>query len=127
MELQELYKSYKVKKLAFEAAKKEEEKAKKALKEAMGAAGVKDYTDPEGYRFECFSSDRKSIDEERLLAELHERKLEDCISFKEIVDEDAVLQAVEAQRLPQEVLTQCLNITPVVTLKLTAPKKGSKK
>lgn len=126
MELKELYQAYKVKKLAFDAAKKEEENAKKALKDAMGAAQVKDYTDEEGYRFECFSSDRKSIDEEKLLAELHERKLDDCISFKEVVDEDAVLQAVEANRLPQAVLTECLNVTPVVTLKLTAPKKSKK-
>ena len=42
-------------------------------------------------------------------------------------DEDAVMQAVEAQRLPQAVLAECLNVTPVVTLKLTAPKKGKGK
>ena len=127
MELQELYQAYKVKKLAFDAAKKEEETAKKALKEAMGAAKVKDYTDEEGYRFECFSSDRKSIDEEKLLTELKARDLKDCISYKEVVDEDAVLQAVEANRLPQAVLSECLNVTPVVTLKLTPPKKAKGK
>ena len=81
MDLKELYQAYKVKKLAFEAAKKEEEKYKKLLKDAMAEAGEKDYTDEDGYRFECYSSDRKSIDEERLLAELHERELNDCISF----------------------------------------------
>lgn len=127
MDLKELYQAYKVKKLAFEAAKKEEEKYKKLLKDAMAEAGEKDYTDEDGYRFECYSSDRKSIDEERLLAELHERELTDCISFKEVVDEDATMVAVEAGRLPQEVLTACLKITPVTTLKLTAPKKGSKR
>lgn len=127
MDLKELYQAYKVKKLAFEAAKKEEEKYKKLLKEEMGKAGERDYTDADGYRFECYSADRKSIDEERLLSELHDRNLDDCISFKEVVDEDATLQAVEAGRLPQEVLNECLKVTPVVTLKLTAPKKGSKR
>lgn len=128
MDLKELYQAYKVKKLAFEAAKKEEEKYKKLLKDAMEAAGEKAFTDDEGYLFERIPSERKSIDEEKLLAELHERKLEDCISFKEVVDEDATMEAVEAGRLPQEVLTDCLKITPIVTLKLTAPKKaGGKK
>ena len=92
MDLKELYQAYKVKKLAFEAAKKEEEKYKKLLKDAMAEAGEKDYTDEDGYRFECYSSDRKSIDEERLLAELHERELNDCISFKEVVDVGQVIK-----------------------------------
>lgn len=126
MDLKELYQAYKAKKLAFDAAKKEEEKYKKLLKDAMAEAGEKDYTDADGYRFECYSADRKSIDEEKLLTELHERKLEDCIGFKEVVDEDATMAAVEDGRLPQEVLSDCLKITPVVTLKLTAPKKSKK-
>jgi hypothetical protein len=127
MDLKELYSAYKAKKLAFEAAKKEEEKYKKLLKDAMEDAGEKAFTDDEGYLFERIPSERKSIDEERLLSELHERGLEDCISFKEVVDEDTTMQAVEAGRLPQEVLTDCLKVTPIVTLKLTAPKKGGKK
>lgn len=127
MDLKELYQAYKVKKLAFEAAKKDEEKYKKLLKDAMEAAGEKAFTDDEGYLFERIPLERKSIDEEKLLSELHERKLEDCISFKEVVDEDATMEAVEAGRLPQEVLTDCLKITPIVTLKLTPPKRGSKK
>lgn len=93
----------------------------------MEEAGEKAFTDDEGYLFERIPSERKSIDEEKLLAELHERKLEDCISFKEVVDEDATMEAVEAGRLPQEVLSDCLKTTPIVTLKLTAPKRGSKK
>lgn len=127
MDLKELYSAYKARKLAFEQAKKEEEKYKKLLKDAMEGAGEKAFTDDEGYLFERIPSERKSIDEERLLKELHERGLEDCISFKEAVDEDATMQAIEAGRLPQEVLTSCLNVTPIVTLKLTAPKKGDKK
>lgn len=127
MDLKELYEVYKSKKLAFEQAKKEEEKYKKLLKDAMAEAGEKDYTDEAGYLFERITQQRKSIDEERLLGELHSRKLEDCISFKEVVDEDATMGAVEDGRLPQEVLTACLKITPVTTLKLTAPKKGSKR
>ena len=43
------------------------------------------------------------------------------------MDEDATMEAVEAGRLPQEVLSDCLKTTPIVTLKLTAPKRGSKK
>ena len=127
MDLKELYQAYKSKKLAFEQAKKEEEKYKKLLKDAMAEAGEKDHTDEAGYLFERITQQRKSIDEERLLGELHSRKLNDCISFKEVVDEDATMGAVEAGRLPQEVLTACLKITPVTTLKLTAPKKGSKR
>ena len=127
MELRELQEAYKAKKLAFEQAKAEEEKYKKLLKDAMQEAGEKDYTDKDGYRFECFSSDRKSMDEEKLLVELRERGLSDCISTKEIVNEEATVEAVEAGRLPQEVLSECLKVTPIITLKLTAPKKGKGK
>lgn len=91
MDLKELYEVYKSKKLAFEQAKKEEEKYKKLLKDAMAEAGEKDHTDEAGYLFERITQQRKSIDEERLLGELHSRKLEDCISFKEVVDEDATM------------------------------------
>lgn len=49
MDLKELYQAYKVKKLAFEAAKKDEEKFKKLLKDAMEEAGEKAFTDDEGY------------------------------------------------------------------------------
>lgn len=125
-ELKELYQTYKEKKLAFEAAKKDEEKYKKLLKDAMEAAQEKTFTDSDGYVFERIASERKSIDEERLLAELHARGLEDCIGVKEIVNESATLDAVEDGRLPQEVVNDCLRVTPIVTLKLTAP-KGKKR
>lgn len=127
MDLKELYEVYKSKKLAFEQAKKEEEKYKKLLKDAMAEAGEKDHTDEAGYLFERITQQRKSIDEERLLGELYSRKLEDCISFKEVVDEDATMAAVEAGRLPQAVVSECLKVQEVVVLKLTAPKKGVKK
>ena len=127
MKLEELYEAYKAKKLAFEQAKKEEDKYKKLLKDAMAEAGVKDYTDAQGYLFERIVQERKSMDEERLLQELHDRKLNNCIRFKEVVDEDATLLAVEAGELPQAVLSECLDVKEVVMLKLTAPKKGAKK
>ncbi len=104
MKLAEIYEAYKAKKLAFEQANKEEEKYKKLLKDAMEEAGEKDYTDEAGYRFERIVQERKSIDEPKLLAELHERNLTGCIKTVEAVDEDATLQAVEAGELPQEVL-----------------------
>lgn len=127
MELVELYEAYKAKKLAFEQAKKEEEKYKKLLKDAMEKAGQKDYTDPQGYLFERIVQERKSIDEPKLLDELHSRGLADCIKTVEAVDEEATLQAVEAGSLPQEVLAECLEVKEVIVLKLTAPKKGAKK
>lgn len=127
MKLAELYEAYKAKKLAFDAAKKEEEKYKTLLKDAMKEAGEKDYTDDAGYRFERIEQERKKIDEPKLLDELHERGLAECIKTVEAVDEDATLQAVEAGRLPQEVLADCLSVQPIVTLKLTAPKKSAKK
>ena len=126
MELAELREAYKARKLAFEQAKKEEEKYKKLLKDAMAKAGETDYTDEAGYRFERIVQERKSIDEEKLLAELHERDLTSCIATKEVVDEDATLKAVEAGELPQEVLANALKVTEVVMLKLTAPKKAKK-
>lgn len=126
MELAEIYEAYKAKKLAFEQAKKEEEKYKGLLKEAMAEAGVKDYTDEAGYRFERIVQERKSIDEPKLLEELHSRNLTSCIKTVEAVDEDATLQAVEAGKLPQEVLTECLEVKEVVVMKLTAPKKAKK-
>ena len=43
------------------------------------------------------------------------------------MDEDATMAAVEAGRLPQAVVAECLKVQEVVVLKLTAPKKGAKK
>lgn len=126
MTLTEIYEAYKVKKLAFEQAKKEEEVYKNLLKKEMAEAGEKDYTDADGYRFERIVQERKSIDEPKLLEELHSRGLTACIKTVEAVDEDATVKAVEAGELPQEVLTECLDIKEVVVLKMTAP-KGSKK
>ena len=126
MTLAEIYEAYKAKKLAFEQAKKEEEKYKKLLKDAMEEAGEKDYTDEAGYRFERIVQERKNIDEPKLLEALHERNLTGCIKTVEAVDEDATLQAVEAGDLPQEVLAECLEIKEVVMLKMTAPSKSKK-
>ena len=84
MNLAELKEAYKAKKLAFDTAKKEEEKYKALLKDAMLEAGESDYTDEAGYRFERIVQERKSMDEEKLLAELHERNLTSCSSTMEI-------------------------------------------
>lgn len=74
MNLAELKEAYKARKLALDSAKKEEEKYKALLKDAMLEAGESDYTDEAGYRFERIVQERKSMDEEKLLAELHKRK-----------------------------------------------------
>lgn len=124
MNLAELKEAYKAKKLVFEQAKKEEEKYKALLKDAMEEAGEKDYTDDAGYRFERIVQERKSIDEPKLLEELHSRGLAECIKMVEAVDEEATLKAVEEGSLPQEVLSECLKVTEVVMLKLTAPKRA---
>ena len=126
MNLAELREAYKARKLAFEQAKKEEEKYKALLKDAMAEAGEKDFTDEAGYRFERIVQERKSIEEPKLLEELHIRGLTDCIKTVEAVDEEATLKAVEAGTLPQEVLAECLKVTEVVMLKMTAPKKAKK-
>ena len=126
MNLAEIYEAYKAKKLALEQAKKEEEKYKQLLKDEMAKAGVKDHTDEAGYRFERIVQERKSIDEPKLLEELHNRNLTSCIKTVEAVDEDATMQAVEAGELPPEVLTECLKVQEVVVMKLTAPKKAKK-
>lgn len=126
MNLAEIYEAYKARKLAFEQAKKDEEKYKKLLKDAMKDAGVKDYTDEAGYRFERIVQERKKIDEPKLLEELHSRELTQCIKTVEAVDEEATLQAVDTGALPKEVLADCLEVQEVVTLKLTAPKKSKK-
>lgn len=126
MNLAELREAYKARKLAFEQAKKEEEKYKALLKDAMAEAGEKDFTDEAGYRFERIVQERKSMDEPKLLEALHERNLTGCIKTVEAVDEDATLQAVEAGDLPAEVLAECLKVNEVVMLKMTAPKKSKK-
>lgn len=95
MELVELYEAYKARKLAFEQAKKEEEKYKKLLKDAMSEAGQKEYKDPQGYLFERIVQERKSMDEPKLLEALHSRGLTDCIKTVEAVNEEATLKAVE--------------------------------
>ena len=126
MNLAELREAYKARKLAFEQAKKEEEKYKALLKDAMAEAGEKDFTDEAGYRFERIVQERKSIEEPKLLEELHTRGLTDCIKTVEAVDEEATLKAVEAGTLPQEVLAECLKVTEVVMLKMTAHMKSKK-
>lgn len=122
MVLMEIYEAYKAKKLAFDLAKKEEETYKDLLKKAMADAGEKDFTDEAGYRFERIVQARKSIDEEKLLNELHTRGLTACIKQVEAVDEEATLKAVEEGKLPQDVLAECLKVTEVVMLKMTSPK-----
>ena len=126
MKITEIYEAYKVRKLALEQAKKEEESYKALLKDAMKDAGVKEYTDEAGFKFECFQSDRKSIDEPKLLDVLHNKGLVDCIKTVEAVNEELTLKAVEEGRLEQELLAECLKITPITTLKLTAPKNSKK-
>lgn len=126
MKLAELREAYKASKLSLDQAKKEEEKYKKLLKDAMAEAGEKDFTDDAGYRFERIVQERKSMDTDKLLSELHERNLTDCIKTVEAVDEDATLKAVESGELPQEVLADALEVTEVAMLKLTAPKKSKK-
>ena len=126
MNLAELREAYKARKLAFEQAKKEEEKYKALLKDAMAEAGEKDFTDEAGYRFERIVQERKSIEEPKLLEELHTRGLTDCIKTVEAVDEEATIKAVEAGTLPQDVLAECLKVQEVVMLKMTAPKKSKK-
>ena len=126
MTLSDIYEAYKARKLVFEQAKKEEEKYKALLKDAMAEAGIKDHTDEDGYRFERIVQSRNKIDETKLLEELHNRNLTHCIKTVEAVDEEATLKAVEAGELPQEVLAECLTVTEVVVMKLTAPKKAKK-
>lgn len=84
MNLAELKEAYKARKLALDSAKKEEEKYKALLKDAMLEAGESDYTDEAGYRFERIVQERKSMDEEKLLAELHERTI--TLTYDEIRD-----------------------------------------
>ena len=68
MNLAELKEAYKARKLALDSAKKEEEKYKALLKDAMLEAGESDYTDEAGYRFERIVQERKSMDEEKSVA-----------------------------------------------------------
>lgn len=63
MELTTLYKQYRAAKMAADQAAKEEDKLKKALKKAMEEAGVKNYTDEDGFLFERIVQNRKSMDE----------------------------------------------------------------
>lgn len=123
MELQELYAEYRKRKLAFEEAKKEEEKYKALLKDAMEKAEVKAEFDADGFKYERIEQKRQKIDEVKLLTELHNRGLTHCIKTVEAVDEEATLKAVESGELPQDVLSTFLDITTVTVLKMTPPKK----
>lgn len=127
MELREIYKKYKAAKLAVEQAAKEEEKYKKLLKYEMGKAGEKEYTDEDGYRFERVIQNRKSMDEAGVLESLKEKGLSQCIKTVEAVDEDKVLEAIEAGDYPAEELQKYLKIKEIVMLKMTAPAKKKTK
>ena len=123
MELREIYKKYKFANLAADQAAKEEEKYKKLLKDEMKKAGEKEYTDEDGYRFERVVQNRKSMDEAGVLESLKEKGLSQCIKTVEAVDEDKVLEAIEAGDYPAEELQKYLKIKEVVMLKMTAPAK----
>lgn len=84
MNLAELKEAYKARKLALDSAKKEEEKYKALLKDAMLEAGESDYTDEAGYRFERIVQERKSMDEEKLLAELHKVMFKECKALEPV-------------------------------------------
>jgi hypothetical protein len=127
MELKELYQQYKARKLAADQAAKEEEKYKKLLKEEMAKAGVKNYTDEDGYLYERITQERKSMDEKMVLESLKERGLTGCIKTVEAVDEAAVLTAIEEGEYPAEELQKALTVKEVVMLKMTAPGKTKKK
>ena len=127
MELREIYKKYKAAKLAVDQAAKEEEKYKKLLKDEMGKAGEKEYTDEDGYRFERVIQNRKSMDEAGVLESLKEKGLSQCIKTVEAVDEDKVLEAIEAGDYQAEELQKYLKIKEIVMLKMTAPAKKKTK
>lgn len=127
MELREIYKKYKAAKLAADQAVKEEEKYKKLLKDEMKKAGEKEYTDEDGYRFERVVQNRKSMDEAGVLESLKEKGLSKCIKTVEAVDEDKVLEAIEAGDYPAEELQKYLTIKEIVMLKMTAPAKKKAK
>lgn len=127
MELREIYKKYKAAKLAADQAAKEEEKYKKLLKDEMKKAGEKEYTDEDGYRFERVVQNRKSMDEAGVLESLKEKGLSQCIKTVEAVDEDKVLEAIEAGDYPSEELQKYLTIKEIVMLKMTAPAKKKAK
>ncbi len=127
MELREIYKKYKAAKLAVDQAAKEEEKYKKLLKDEMGKAGEKEYTDEDGYRFERVIQNRKSMDEAGVLESLKAKGLSQCIKTVEAVDEDKVLEAIEAGDYPAEELQKYLKIKEIVMLKMTAPAKKKTK
>lgn len=127
MELREIYKKYKASKLAADQAAKEEEKYKKLLKDEMKKAGEKEYTDEDGYIFERVVQNRKSMDEAGVLESLKEKGLSQCIKTVEAVDEDKVLEAIEAGDYPAEELQKYLTIKEIVMLKMTAPAKKKAK
>ena len=112
MNLAELKEAYKARKLALDSAKKEEEKYKALLKDAMLEAGESDYTDEAGYRFERIVQERKSMDEEKLLAELHERNLTSCILHQG----EKVLTRNQADQYERRMSTrgvQLKDVTPI--------------
>lgn len=122
-ELKELYQYYKAAKLKADQAAKEEDKYKKLLKDAMKKAGEKDYTDPDGYKFERIIQRRKSLNEEGLLKELKEKGITQGIKTIEAVDESGVLAAIESGEYKAEELQKFYSEKEVVTLKMTAPGK----
>lgn len=125
-ELVTLYKQYKAAKLTADQAAKEEDKLKKALKKAMEEAGVKSYTDEDGFLFERIVQNRKSMDEKGVLESLKEKGLTQCIKTVEAVDEPQVLKAIEAGEYSAEELQKYLTVKEVVMLKLTDPAKVKK-
>ena len=122
MELTTLYKQYRAAKLAADQAAKEEDKLKKALKKAMEEAGVKNYTDEDGFLFERIVQNRKSMDEKGVLESLKEKGLTQCIKTVEA----KVLEAIEAGEYSAEDLQKYLTVKEVVMLKLTDPAKVKK-
>lgn len=104
MELTTLYKQYRAAKMAADQAAKEEDKLKKALKKAMEEAGVKNYTDEDGFLFERIVQNRKSMDEKGVLESLKEKGLTQCKkTFAEVpaVLKDKVKEILIDLELPE--------------------------
>ena len=86
--------------MAADQAAKEEDKLKKALKKAMEEAGVKNYTDEDGFLFERIVQNRKSMDEKGVLESLKEKGLTQCIKTVEAVDELRYLRLLKPESIP---------------------------
>ena len=110
-------------KTRLDALKKSTDKLNLELKELFRKTGETMFVTDSGIKVSCSKQCRSSLNEDALLEHLKSIGLHEVIATKEVVDMDALEQAIYDGKIEAASLAAFQTNKYVETLKLTAPKK----